>query len=101
MGFVGKLYAFRAVISANMYSLAVFGALNAAMAVYYYLRIIVRMYMEPRAEPLTFGVPQMVYPALVVAAVGVVLIGIFPDGALSLAGGSAELVGASPLAAPR
>jgi len=84
IGFAGKLYAFRAALDARMYYLAAFAALNAAMAVYYYLRIIIRMYMEPRAEPLRFAVPQMIYSSLVVAAIGVVLLGLFPGSALDM-----------------
>ena len=90
VGFTGKLLAFRAAIDAQMYYLAAFAALNSALAVYYYLRIIVRMYMEPREEPLRFAVPQMIYPALVVACLGVVLLGILPENALEMAHQSAR-----------
>ena len=84
VGFAGKFVAFRAALVAGMHPLAIFAALNAAAAVYYYLRIIIRMYMEPRAEPLTFRVPQVIYASLVVAAVGVILVGIFPGGVLDM-----------------
>jgi NADH-quinone oxidoreductase subunit N len=94
IGFMGKLVAFRAALVADLYPLVIFAALNAAMAVYYYLRIIIRMYMEPRSEPLTFRVPQMIYPSLAVAGLGVILIGIFPGEALEWAARSArELLG--------
>jgi NADH-quinone oxidoreductase subunit N len=92
IGFGGKLYAFRAGVDAKMYWLAVFAALNAAMAVYYYLRIIVRMYMESRAEPHRFAVPQMIYASLVVAAIGVVLLGLFPGSVLDMVRHGAEAI---------
>ena len=85
IGFTGKLVAFRATLAAELYALAIFGALNAAMAVYYYLRIIIRMYMEPRAEPLRFGVPQMTYASLAIVGISVVMLGIFPDHLIDLA----------------
>jgi len=92
LGFMGKIYAFRAALAARLYLLAVFGALMAAMALYYYLRIIVRMYMEPRAEPLTFRVSQTFYPPLAVVAIIVVLLGLFPSGAFDLAVSSARAI---------
>ena len=62
IGFSGKLFAFRAVLGSGAYVVAVAAALNSALAFYYYLRIVVSMYMESRSEPLSFAVPQMVYP---------------------------------------
>jgi len=97
IGFTGKLYAFRAVIDAKMYWLAGFAALNAAMAVYYYLRIVVRMYMESRAEPYRFAVPQMIYASLVVAAIGVVVLGLFPGSALEMVRSGAQAIIPPPL----
>ncbi|HOF61674.1 MAG TPA: NADH-quinone oxidoreductase subunit N [Candidatus Latescibacteria bacterium] len=92
VGFLGKLYAFRSAVDAGMYKLAAFAALNTAMGMYYYLRIIVRMYMEQRAEPAAFVVPQVAYPVLVLAALAVVLLGLFPDPVLVLVRQSAEAV---------
>ncbi len=89
IGFTGKLVAFRATLASELYTLAIFGALNAAMAVYYYLRIIIRMYMEPRAEPLRFGVQQMTYASLTIVGISVVMLGIFPDHVIDLAKRSA------------
>ncbi|MEO0411292.1 MAG: NADH-quinone oxidoreductase subunit NuoN [Pseudomonadota bacterium] len=45
-GFFGKLFIFQAAIEANMYWLAVIGALSSAVAAYYYLRIIKIMYFD-------------------------------------------------------
>jgi len=46
-GFLGKFYVFAAIIKAKYYWLAVIGILNSVVAVYYYLRVILAMYMEP------------------------------------------------------
>jgi NADH-quinone oxidoreductase subunit N len=85
VGFAGKFLAFRSVLQGEMYALAIMAALNSALAFYYYLRIIVRMYMENRAEPVDIQVPQVVYPALSVTALGVFLFGILPSSAILMA----------------
>jgi NADH-quinone oxidoreductase subunit N len=54
-GFLGKLFIFGAVIDKGIYWFAVVGTLNAAIAAYYYMRVIKAMFMEegtPLAEPL-------------------------------------------------
>jgi NADH-quinone oxidoreductase subunit N len=64
LGFVGKFYLFRAVISGQFYLLAVIGILTTLISAYYYLRVVVTMYMregdpETTSEPwlnLTWGV---------------------------------------------
>lgn len=49
-GFFGKLYVFRAAINAELYVLAVIGALASVVAAYYYLRIVKVMYFDEPAE---------------------------------------------------
>jgi NADH-quinone oxidoreductase subunit N len=46
LGFVGKLYLFRAVINGQFYLLAVIGMLTTLISAYYYLRVVVTMYMR-------------------------------------------------------
>lgn len=46
-GFVGKFYIFAGAVKAGYYLLAVIGVLNAVVAAYYYLRVLVVMYMKP------------------------------------------------------
>jgi len=53
-GFVGKLVIFMAAIDARLYWLALIMVLNTAIAIYYYFRIVVSMWMdEPRDESRT------------------------------------------------
>ncbi len=86
-GFVGKFYLFGAAVRAGYVWLAVIGALNSALAAYYYLRLIVYMYMrEPEAGGATVAVPSFAGSlALVVALWGVVQLGVLPAPFLDLA----------------
>ncbi|MFH1114107.1 MAG: NADH-quinone oxidoreductase subunit N [Pseudomonadota bacterium] len=85
-GFVAKFAIFSAAISQGYIWLVVIGALTSAASVYYYFRVVMKMYMEvPDTTPerLEFS-PSMIL-ALGVAVVGVVYIGIFPTTYLNLA----------------
>jgi len=62
--------------------------LNSAIAAYYYLRVMVYMYMREPVPGAPVAVPMkssMVNVALIIAAVAVALLGIFPTKALQLA----------------
>ena len=93
-GFFGKFYIFKAALESHLVWLTVLGLLNSAVAAYYYLRILVMMYMrEPgeaveNAEPLSPGLRA----ALILPAIGTLLLGIFPGWVLEFAGKSAALV---------
>jgi NADH-quinone oxidoreductase subunit N len=87
-GFFGKLYVFTAATEAGLYWLTVLGLLNSAIAAYYYLRVMVYMYMREPVAGAPVAVPMkssMVNVALLIAALGVALLGIFPTRALQLA----------------
>jgi NADH-quinone oxidoreductase subunit N len=93
-GFFGKFYIFKAALESHLIWLTVLGLLNSAVAAYYYLRILVMMYMrEPseaatRAEPLGPGLQA----ALILPAIGTLLLGIFPSWVLDFAGKSSNLL---------
>jgi NADH-quinone oxidoreductase subunit N len=93
-GFFGKFYIFKAALESHLVWLTVLGLLNSAVAAYYYLRMLVMMYMhEPgeaveNAEPLSLGLRA----ALILPALGTLLLGIFPTWVLEFAGKSAALV---------
>jgi NADH-quinone oxidoreductase subunit N len=93
-GFFGKFYIFKAALESHLVWLTVLGLLNSAVAAYYYLRILVVMYMhEPseatmKVEPLSPGVSA----ALILPAIGTLLLGIFPGWVLDFAGKSSSLV---------
>jgi NADH-quinone oxidoreductase subunit N len=90
-GFFGKMYVFTAAIDSGLYVLTVIGLLNSVVAAYYYLRVMVYMYMRDPAPEAVLAVPMrsgMVNAALLLAAIGVVLVGILPGTALHFAGGA-------------
>jgi NADH-quinone oxidoreductase subunit N len=85
-GFVGKFYIFSAAVSAGYIGLAIIGVLGSAVAIYYYLRIIVYMYMyEPEKDLLEGRIPFFSAAALVIAALGIIQLGISPAQVLGLA----------------
>ena len=93
-GFFGKFYIFKAALESHLVWLTVLGLLNSAVAAYYYLRLLVMMYMhEPagaaaEAEPLTPGLSL----ALILPALGTLILGIFPGWVLDFAGKSSNLI---------
>ncbi|MBI5570594.1 MAG: NADH-quinone oxidoreductase subunit N [Desulfomonile tiedjei] len=85
-GFMGKFTIFYAAVKAGYIWLVIIGVLTSAVSVFYYFRVVMKMYMEvPEKTPaaLQFG-PAMIL-ALGIAAVGVMYIGIFPTTYLDLA----------------
>jgi len=93
-GFFGKFYIFKAALDANLVWLSILGLLNGAVAAYYYLRILVVMYMhEPgesmvTLEPLSPGIRTTLWAA----ALGTLILGIFPSLLLNFATSSSALV---------
>jgi NADH-quinone oxidoreductase subunit N len=96
-GFTGKFQIFKAAIDQGYIWLAVIGVLNSVVSLYYYLRIVVVMYMQP-ATPgsLTQPAPPSIplYAAIGVSALGVLALGIFPSWTLELALRSVSLLAA-------
>ncbi len=78
-GFVGKVYLFGAAVRAGFIWLAVIAVLNSALAAYYYLRVIVYMYMRDPEGASASPVPSFAGAlGLVIALVGIVLLGVVP-----------------------
>jgi NADH-quinone oxidoreductase subunit N len=92
-GFFGKFYIFKAALDANLVWLSILGLLNSAVAAYYYLRILVVMYMhEPgestlTLEPLSPGIRTTLWAA----ALGTLILGVFPSLLLNFAANSSGL----------
>jgi NADH-quinone oxidoreductase subunit N len=88
-GFFGKLYVFTAAVDSGLYLLTVLGLLNSVVAAYYYLRVMVYLYMREPAAGAPVAVTMrsgLVNVAILLAAAGVVFLGIFPGHGLALAG---------------
>jgi NADH-quinone oxidoreductase subunit N len=87
-GFFGKLYVVRTAIGSGLYALSVILLLNSVLSAYYYLRVLVFMYMREPAPGAAIAKPMRsgyVVTALVVAAVLVVLLGMWPGMSLEMA----------------
>jgi len=79
VGFVGKLYLFGGAVQSGHILLAVFGVLNSAISVFYYLRLMVLMYMrEPQEVLPPLRVPLALAFVLLLTAAGTLWPGIFP-----------------------
>ncbi|OGP73671.1 MAG: NADH-quinone oxidoreductase subunit N [Deltaproteobacteria bacterium RBG_16_49_23] len=85
-GFMAKLYIFSAAVEAKFYWLAIFGVLNSAISVYYYLRVTVLMYFRESEREIT-GLQFSPAPviALILALIGTFYMGIFPSNVLTFA----------------
>ena len=80
-GFAGKFQIFKTAVEQGYLWLAVIGVLNSVVSLYYYLRMVVVMYMQPpTAESISErAVPSVpLYAAIALALAGVVVLGIFP-----------------------
>jgi NADH-quinone oxidoreductase subunit N len=85
VGFFAKLYVLLASVEAGLAWLAVIIVLNAAMAAFYYLRVIVYMYMrDPEPDPAPLDTSPFGSVALALSVAGVVILGIFPGAILGL-----------------
>ena len=90
-GFFAKFYVFSAAMRSHLIWLTIIGVLNSGVGAYYYLRVIVKMYMnEARREvpvtPVTFA-PRL---AIALCLIATIYLGIFPNSVLQFAQGSAQ-----------
>ncbi|PIY82253.1 MAG: NADH-quinone oxidoreductase subunit N [Candidatus Omnitrophica bacterium CG_4_10_14_0_2_um_filter_44_9] len=78
-GFFGKFMVFAAAIGSKFIFLAVAGALNSVIAVYYYVKVIKYMYLdEPKATEMKKK-PAPLQIALIIIMIGVLIAGIYPS----------------------
>ena len=80
-GFLGKWFVFTQLVNADMILVAVLGALLSVIALGYYLRVIVTMYMEPAPvdlAPPTTRKPWTAGLATAACCLGVLAMGLFP-----------------------
>jgi NADH-quinone oxidoreductase subunit N len=90
VGFISKLYIFNAVLSNNMVGLIVIAAIGSTISLYYYMRIIVRMFMMDSSpvlgaliKPIRSNVTICVVATCVVA---IILLGtVLPDSTMRMA----------------
>jgi NADH-quinone oxidoreductase subunit N len=87
-GFLGKYLVFSVAVRADMIPIAVIGVLLSVIALGYYLRVVVAMYMQPASEETKAVIPSR-YASLFAAAACaamVILLGVLPGWFLSRMG---------------
>jgi NADH-quinone oxidoreductase subunit N len=77
-GFWAKLYVFWAAASAGLYWLVVLGALLTVVALFYYLVVAKRMYIEPPERSGRVQLSPTLALSVILCAIGVVAIGVYP-----------------------
>ena len=87
-GFMGKFAVFAAALRGGEFTLALVGILSALVAVFFYLRVVVVMYMKPAALPAETArkLNGAEIIALLVPTVVLVLLGVYPQPLLELLG---------------
>jgi NADH-quinone oxidoreductase subunit N len=93
-GFIGKLYLFAALINGGWVWLAIVGALNSVLALYYYVRIIRNMFLRGDEKPgaeITFGWPQIA--TVLVLLVPTLVLGLYFSPLSELAQASVKIFG--------
>ena len=84
-GFIGKYYIFLSLIETGHYYLAVLGVAYAVVALYYYFRIVVAMFMKRTPDQVPLESSWGLTVALVVTLAVTVAIGVYPEPLIRLA----------------
>jgi NADH-quinone oxidoreductase subunit N len=86
-GFLAKFYVIAAAVERHSYALAIIAMLGAAVAAFFYLRLVVLMYSSPATddEPARIPIPRTAGVVLAVALVFTLLVGIFPSSVIDFA----------------
>lgn len=78
-GFIGKYYLFASAVQSGLTWLAILGVMTSLISAYYYLRVVVFMYFHDASETSEIYVPRLALVSLVIAASGIVILGILPS----------------------
>jgi len=84
-GFIGKYFIFLSLIETGHYYLAVLGVVYAVVALYYYFRIVVAMFMKRTADQVPLASSLGLTVALAVTLAVTVAIGVYPEPLIRLA----------------
>ncbi len=91
-GFLGKWYVFTAAVNSGWTWLAVVGAINAAISIFYYLRIIVVMVVHDPVEDASLVRSAPLTLTLAAAVIMTILIGVWPSPFLDWVAGASQLL---------
>jgi NADH-quinone oxidoreductase subunit N len=93
-GFLGKYMIFQAAVASKQWMLAIVGSLNAVIAAYYYLSVIMTMWFKPADGDA--AAPSPIAPSLAVvltiAAAAIIYLGVAPSRVLGLLHGLAASI---------
>jgi NADH-quinone oxidoreductase subunit N len=78
-GFMGKYFIFTAVVEKGMYVLAVIGALNSVISLFYYFQIGRAMFMEDQSVELVVDKSYYARSIIAVSIIVILIIGIYPS----------------------
>jgi len=84
-GFWAKLYVFWAAAQQGLYWLVLLGALLTVVALFYYLIVAKRMYIESPLRPERVPVPLSLAISVALCALGVVMVGVYPRAVVTAA----------------
>lgn len=84
-GFIGKYFIFLSLIETGHYVLAVIAVVYAVVALYYYFRIVVAMFMRKAVVDAPLAMSPGLKLALAVSAVVTVFLGVYPQPLIDLA----------------
>jgi NADH-quinone oxidoreductase subunit N len=87
-GFFAKWFLFRGAMNSGFYALTIIAFINSVIGAYYYLRVLVAMYMREPAAGAPVAVTMRsgyVSAALLLSAIIVLALGLFPGNTLSVA----------------
>jgi NADH-quinone oxidoreductase subunit N len=84
-GFWAKLYVFWAAAERGLYWLVLVGAVLTVVALFYYLIVAKRMYIEAPERPGAVPVAPTLAVSVTLCAVGVVALGVYPKGVVMAA----------------
>ena len=77
-GFWAKLYVFWAAATVGLYWLVLLGAVLTVVALFYYLQVAKRMYIEPPERTGPVLLPPTLALAVLLCAAGVIVLGVYP-----------------------
>ncbi len=89
-GFFGKLFVFKAALSAELYWLAVIGVVSSVVAAFYYLRLIKIMFFDAPEEPINDNIPVARHVVLGVSLAVICLFIFMPNGLIEMANQAAQ-----------
>jgi NADH-quinone oxidoreductase subunit N len=94
-GFMGKLWLFGAAIDSGLVWLAVIFVVNSVISLYYYYRVIVFMWLKDETTGSEITINPAMATALVIAVIGSLLFGVYPQVLFDHAQSAAELFGSA------